>query len=137
MRIAISRAISQNSAASTSWPADEALQPVDIELGVAGALVFHQQKNGVADDRRGVIGQVVGQERQSGIVLADDIGEQITQGGDDAGHCYTGLSGGLFSSGLVSQADLADGVAPTICCSSRRSSVSMFWNSRALVRRRK
>jgi hypothetical protein len=44
-----------------------------------------------------MIRQVVGQERQGGIVIADDIGKQLAQGGDDAGHCYTGFSGGLVS----------------------------------------
>ena len=60
-------------------PADEPPQPVDIELRIAGALIVDQEMNAFADDGNGILGQALRQERRFAVVLADEIGEQITQ----------------------------------------------------------
>ena len=59
--------------------ADEALQPLDIELCIGGALIIHQQMNAIADDGRGAVGQAVGKGRRRVILLVEEIGEQIAK----------------------------------------------------------
>ena len=71
-------------------PSDEAAQPIDIELGVARALIVDQEMDCVADDAGRLFGQTIGEERRRAVVFADDVGEQITQRGQEACHRSSG-----------------------------------------------
>ncbi len=59
--------------------ADEPSQPVHIKLGVAGALVLDQPVDAFADDSGGTLGQTVRQEWRLVVIVADEIGEQVTE----------------------------------------------------------
>ena len=59
--------------------ADEPPQPVDVKLGVAGALIVDQEMDGIAGHRHHRLRQPFGQKRRRVVILADEIGEQITQ----------------------------------------------------------
>ena len=60
-------------------PTDKPFQPVDIELGIARALIVDQHVDGVADIRCDRLRQSLGEKRRRFVCLADEIGEQITQ----------------------------------------------------------
>jgi hypothetical protein len=62
-------------------PSDETPQPRHIKPRVTGALVIYQPVDAFADNRRGALGQTVGEEWRRVVVLADEIGEQIAQRG--------------------------------------------------------
>ena len=60
-------------------PSNEAPQPVNIELRVARALIVDQHVDGVAGHRRNRLRQSIREKRRRIVLLADQIGEQITQ----------------------------------------------------------
>ena len=66
--------------------ADETLQAIDIELGIAGALIIDQPLDAFASDRRHRVGQAIREKWRRGVVIADEIGEQIADRGPDACH---------------------------------------------------
>ena len=111
-----------------AFSADEAPHAIDVKLGVARALIVDQQVNAVADIGDRAVGQSLRQKWRRGVVVADDIGEQITERGEDACHL------GLFR---FCQAGFGAAEADAACCASRSSSFPMFSNSRALASRRK
>ena len=69
--------------------ADEPPQPVDIEVSVARALIVDEEMDGVARHRHYRLRQPFGQERRRVVVVADEIGEQITQRRQDTAVCHS------------------------------------------------
>ena len=64
--------------------ADEPVQPIDIELRVGRALIIDQHVDGVAGRRRNRFRQPFREKRRRIVLLADQVGEQITQRRQDA-----------------------------------------------------
>ena len=70
-------------------PADEAPDTINVEPRVAQALIVDQKMNGIADHGRDGLRQSLGEKWRLVILLAEKIGEQITERRKQAVVCHS------------------------------------------------